>query len=103
MCAFQGSSWTIGQQMPLYDTMTPGRRSQTLSGNVTVSSVHQVLEAAGAPHHDTLLRYFLAEGVACNHRCLWASAQPQAPGGAATWLPQQASARAPAQQVSTGI
>lgn len=63
--------------------------------------VLQVLEAPGAPHHDTLLRYFLAEGVACGHRCLWATVRPPTAGGARAWLPQEASARASSQPVSS--
>ena len=45
-----------------------------LGGGLPLGAVLLLLGDAFTPHCSTLLRYFVAEGVACRHRVHWAAA-----------------------------
>ena len=64
-----------------------------LGGGLPLGSVLLLLGDAFTPHCSTLLRYFVAEGVACRHRVYWASATTPDPAS----LPQLAKPRSPAE------
>ncbi|EFJ41703.1 hypothetical protein VOLCADRAFT_98299 [Volvox carteri f. nagariensis] len=62
-----------------------------LSGGLPLSSVLLVIEDTSSGQHLNLMRYFIAEGVACRQRVLWLTANPP-PGGPGAFLPADASA-----------
>ncbi|GLC38028.1 hypothetical protein PLESTF_001436100 [Pleodorina starrii] len=61
-----------------------------LSGGLPLASVLLVLEDASSGQHLNLLRYFIAEGLACRQRVMWLTASPP-PGGPGAFLPAEAS------------
>ncbi|GIL42558.1 hypothetical protein Vafri_522 [Volvox africanus] len=61
-----------------------------LSGGLPLASVLLILEDAYSGQHLSLMRYFIAEGLACRQRVLWLTGSPP-PGGPAAFLPAEAS------------
>ncbi|GLI69199.1 hypothetical protein VaNZ11_013771 [Volvox africanus] len=61
-----------------------------LSGGLPLASVLLILEDAYSGQHLNLMRYFIAEGLACRQRVLWLTGSPP-PGGPAAFLPAEAS------------
>ena len=57
------------------------------SGGLPLGTVLLLLEDEYTQHHRTLLKYFLAEGLACGHQCHWAAAK-HSPDGVGAALPQ---------------
>ncbi|KAK9816857.1 hypothetical protein WJX72_006241 [[Myrmecia] bisecta] len=68
-----------------------------LGGGLPLGSILLVLEHPWSAHHQTLLKYFVAEGVACGHAVHWAVPR-LADGGVTSMLPKQITPKDAAQQ-----
>lgn len=61
-----------------------------LGGGLPIGSIMLLLEDEHSQQHLNLIKYFLAEGVACRHSVCWLVPEPP-PKGAAGFIPAQAS------------
>lgn len=64
---------------------------QILGGGLPLGSILLVLEDGTSHHHETILRYFLAEGVASGHSCFLAGPRHVAKDqdAVAQWMPRE--------------
>lgn len=71
-----------------------------LGGGLPLGSILLVVEDGSTQNHAVLMRYFLAEGVACGQRILWGTSSHETPiGGPAKALPAEAKTHGGKQQV----
>jgi hypothetical protein len=66
---------------------------KALGGGLPLGCIWVVLEDYHSQQHLSLLRYFLAEGLACQHATCWITPRPSAAAAAAV-IPQQSTSGA---------